>query len=216
MPRRTLSEHRPWLLLSLVAALAFYVLEDARIGGLYIIAIKGAAVGLLAVYALARHSSADARLLAGALALSALGDMGMLLDEQAGGALFLTSHLAAIALYMRNRRVKPAGSQKAAAFALLLLVPVIAWVIVGSLLVVLYALVLGAMAAAAWTSRFPRYRVGVGALLFVASDLLIFARMGAWPGNPVSAWLVWPLYYAGQFLIATGVIQRLRRSDTGA
>jgi uncharacterized membrane protein YhhN len=35
------------------------------------------------------------------------------------------------------------------------------------------------MAAAAWSSRFPRYRVGAGAVLFVISDWLIFSRMGS-------------------------------------
>ncbi len=66
------------------------------------------------------------------------------------------------------------------------------------------------MAAAAWISRFPRYRVGIGAVMFAASDLLIFAReAGAMPAD-LADLLIWPLYFAGQFLIATGVVQTIR------
>jgi uncharacterized membrane protein YhhN len=45
--------------------------------------------------------------------------------------------------------------------------------------VALYSLGLALMAATAWLSRFPRYRVGIGALMFVVSDLLIFGRSAA-------------------------------------
>jgi len=47
--------------------------------------------------------------------------------------------------------------------------------------------------------------------MFVASDLLIFARLGGVLGENVTGWLVWPLYYAGQLLICTGVIRAVRR-----
>ena len=73
-----------------------------------------------------------------------------------------------------------------------------------------YALALGGMAAAAWSSSFPRYRVGLGAVLFVVSDLLIFARLGPLESSAIPGLLIWPLYYFGQFLICTGVISTLR------
>ena len=73
-----------------------------------------------------------------------------------------------------------------------------------------FAAIVGAMAASAWISRFPRYRVGIGAVLFVISDLLIFAREGGHVPEAVTWWTIWPLYYAGQFLIATGVVRTLR------
>jgi uncharacterized membrane protein YhhN len=66
---------------------------------------------------------------------------------------------------------------------------------------------LAAMAAAAWTSRFSRYSVGIGAMLFVASDLLIFARMGPLAQSQLPGMLIWPLYYAGQYLICFGVLR---------
>ena len=50
-----------------------------------------------------------------------------------------------------------------------------------------------------------------GALLFVVSDWLIFSRLGPYDLAPLPDLLVWPTYYVGQFLIATGVVQTLRR-----
>lgn len=213
MPRRALIDHRPWLLAGLAMALAFWLLSDSRLGGLFLIALKGGSVTALAAYALARGHGGDAFIIAGVMALSAAGDIGMELDTVAGGALFLISHLFAIVLYLHNRRVAPSGSQKAAAVALVAGVPLTAWLLTRDPMATIYALALGAMAATAWLSRFSRYSVGIGALLFVASDLLIFARLGGALDQGVTAWFVWPLYYAGQLLICTGVIRALRRDN---
>ncbi|MXP14130.1 lysoplasmalogenase [Altererythrobacter confluentis] len=214
MVKRTLVQNRPWLLASIAAAVAYFVLSDARIPGIGIIALKGAGVACLSVYAWLRHSSADARLLAVVMALSALGDIGMEFYTAIGGGIFLVSHLFAMALYLRNRRQNMVASQKLFAVALAFLTPFVAWQLVSSTAdaaaVTVYALALGAMAGLAWTSSFPRYRVGLGAVLFVISDLLIFAQMDILAQSPIPAWLIWPTYYAGQFLIATGVIQTLR------
>ncbi|WP_374405751.1 lysoplasmalogenase family protein [Pelagerythrobacter sp.] len=211
MPRRALVEHRPWLLAAIAAATVYFFVRDWPMGELWLILLKGAGVGFLAIYALARHASADGRLLALVMALSALGDMLLELDFLWGGAAFLASHVAAMALYLRNMRPSTAASQKALALALLAGTPLIAWLLTYDTGVTLYALALGAMAACAWLSRFPRYRVGTGAVLFVFSDLLIFARMGPLASSALPALLIWPTYFAGQFLIATGVIQTLRR-----
>jgi uncharacterized membrane protein YhhN len=77
--------------------------------------------------------------------------------------------------------------------------------------IALYATGLGAMAASAWISRFPRYRIGLGAVMFVASDLLIFAKMGPLAGSLIPVFLIWPLYFAGQALIAWGAVTTLLR-----
>lgn len=215
MVKRALVKSRPWLLASIAAAIAFFVLSDARIPGIGIIALKGAGVALLAVYAWVRHPGADARLLALVMALSALGDIGMEFYTSVGGAIFFASHLAAMALYLRNRREHVTPSQKLFAVVLLFMTPFIAWQLTAAtpdtVPVTLYALVLGGMAGLAWTSSFSRYRVGLGAVLFVLSDLLIFAQMDVMAESPIPSWLIWPTYYTGQFLIATGVIQTLRK-----
>lgn len=218
MPKRALIERLPWLLASIATAIAWYVLRDSAVPGLYLIALKGAPVALLAAYALLRHTGFDSRMLALVMALSALGDVAIELDLGAGGAAFLLSHLAAIALYMRHRRAALTLSQKSLAVAVIIVVPAIAGQLAAGsgegALATVYAIGLAAMAAAAWTSSFSRYRVGLGAMLFVASDLLIFAGLGPMAGSALRDMLVWPLYYSGQFLIATGVIGELRnRSD---
>jgi hypothetical protein len=46
----------------------------------------------------------------------------------------------------------------------------------------------------------------------VASDLLIFARMGPLAGSMVPRLLVMPLYYVGQLLICTGVVRTAAQS----
>ncbi len=212
MPKRALAEHRPWLLAAIVAASAYFFLEDARIGGIFIIWLKGLGPAMLAVYALSRHASPDARLIATVMGISSLADMALELWFEIGGGLFFLAHLMAIVLYLRNRRPNPAASQLAAAAALLIATPVFAWLLPHDPGLALYSAGLGAMAATAWSSRFPRYRVGTGAVLFVVSDLLIFARIGGHADQSITGWLVWPLYFAGQFLIATGVIQTLRKA----
>lgn len=210
MPRRALMEHRPWLLAGVIAAVAYYVFQGSIKVEPIEIALKGAGVGFLAIYALRRAPGPDGLILTVALALSALADMALELWFEAGGALFAASHLVAIALYMRNRRESPSLSQHLLGLALLIAVPAFSYALSGDPLIGVYAITLGAMAAAAWTSRFPRYRVGIGALLFVVSDWLIFSRIGPFDFATLPDVLVWPLYFAGQIMIATGVVQTLR------
>ncbi|WP_298466553.1 lysoplasmalogenase family protein [uncultured Erythrobacter sp.] len=210
MAKRALIEHRPWLLASVVAATAYYFLWNNPIGELWLILLKGTAVGLLAVYALRRTTGLDGAILVIVLALSAAADMAIELDFTAGGGLFLASHLVAIGLYFRNRRENTTPSQKLLALALLIGTPAVAYLLTNRVDIALYSVGLGAMAAAAWMSRFPRYRVGLGAVLFVISDWLIFSRMGPLAIAPLPDLLVWPLYYAGQLMIATGIVQTLR------
>ncbi|MGV3511816.1 MAG: lysoplasmalogenase family protein [Novosphingobium sp.] len=204
-------EKRPWLVASLVAGTSYWLAAKGHVPGLWLVAWKGAGVGLLAAYAWAHHPSRNAHLLAMVMALGAIGDMVLEVYFSAGAVAFLFGHLVAISLYLKFRRARPAASQKGLAIATLLLVPAISWLLSGRADVGLYALGLGGMAAAAWLSSFPRYRVGLGAMMFVASDLLIFARMGPLAGSAIPGLLIWPLYYFGQFLICTGVIARLRQ-----
>jgi uncharacterized membrane protein YhhN len=75
--------------------------------------------------------------------------------------------------------------------------------------IALYATGLSAMAACAWLSRFRRDRAALGALMFLVSDLLIFARSGplhglAWVGDAI-----WILYFSGETLICLGVTEGL-------
>lgn len=218
MPKRALIEHRPWLLASLVAGISFYFVRDGHLPGLYQMAWKGAGVALLAVYAFARHTGADSRQIAAVMAFGALGDVLIEISLELGAVFFLIGHLIAIHLYWRHRRPALSFSQKAAALALLVLIPVISFLLpsdrAGAPGVALYATGLAGMTAAAWTSTFSRYRVGIGAVMFAVSDLLIFAEIGPLAASPLPKLLIWPLYYFGQFLICTGVIGELRNRAT--
>lgn len=217
MSRRALAEKRPFLLLSVAAALAFYYLRFTGFPELFLMLVKGAAVGSLAIYAFLRHGGPDARLLGWALVAAALGDMGMQYDIAVGGMLFLLFHLFAVMLFMRHRRPALSPSQSWLVGVTFCLTPLIAWLLPadreGAWQVGLYGAALGAMAASAWASSFPRYRVGAGAMLFVASDLLIFAQMGPLAGHFLPEFMVWPLYYLGVLLIATGVVGSVRKKD---
>ncbi len=214
MPKRAWIERRPWLLASLVAGMSFFFVRDGALAGLFKMAWKGAGVALLAVYALIRAPGTDGKMLAAVMAFGAAGDMAIEISLEAGAASFFVGHVIAIALYARHRRTSLTPTQKATAVALLLGTPLIAFLLPADRSaapgVALYALALGGMAAAAWSSAFPRYRVGLGAVLFVVSDLLIFSRMGPLRASPLPDLLIWPLYYLGQLLICTGAVGFLR------
>jgi len=195
---------------ALIAGISYFVADRIGLDGPAMVALKGAGVGLLAIRAATRATSTDGWLIALVLAFGALGDV---LLETAGltiGAIaFLAGHVVAIVLYLGNRRRKPTPSQSLLGGMLLVATPVTAWLLTRDWGVAIYALAIGAMAAAAWTSRFPRYRTGLGAVMFVVSDLLIFARMGPMAGSILPNLLIWPLYFGGQAMIAHGVVQTL-------
>lgn len=176
---------------------------------------KGTGVGFLALYAALLARSLDGWLICAIMAFGALGDVLLgAAGLTVGAVAFLIGHLVAIWLYARNRRPALTLSQKLPALLLVPAVVVIAFLLPGDRAmagpIALYSAGLAAMAAMAWTSRFPRYLVGAGALMFVVSDLLIFARSGPIPESFWSGLAVWGLYYFGQLMICVGVTRRLR------
>ncbi|MEO0699603.1 MAG: lysoplasmalogenase family protein [Pseudomonadota bacterium] len=210
MAKRALIEHRPWLLASLIAGIAYYFVWNNPIGGVWLIVLKGAGVGLLAVYAFRRTQGAEGAILTLVLALSAAADMVLELDFKAGGVLFAMSHILAVYFYGRHRANPVDQPRFVTGIVLMILTPLVTWFLTLDWLIVTYSAWLGLMAAAAFMSRFPASRVGLGATLFIISDWLIFSRMGPYDLAPLPDTFVWPTYYAAQFMIATGVVQTLR------
>ncbi|MFM7027315.1 MAG: lysoplasmalogenase [Chakrabartia sp.] len=199
---------------SLIAGISYLAPVVAGTHGPLIILWKGLGVGFLAVYAALNASDKAGVLITLIMALGAAADVVLDVHFSAGAALFALGHCVAIALYWQNRRPVLPGSQRALVATTLVCVPLIAGLLAQRLDVVVYTLFLAAMAATAWASRFPRYQTGLGAMMFVASDLLIFGRMGPladWAGIGVA---VWGLYYAGQALIVRGVVQT-QQDDAG-
>lgn len=204
------------LVASLIAGVSYLAAPYVHLSQAAELAWKGAGVGLLALYAASRARTLDGWLIFAVMALGALGDvllgaMGLII----GALAFLAGHIVAIGLYWRNKRPVLTVSQKLLAILIIPATVTIAYLLpsdrAGAPGIALYAIGLSLMAAFAWISRFPRYRVGFGALMFIASDLLIFARSG-----PLShaAWIgfaIWALYYAGQAMICLGVTGTLAR-----
>lgn len=179
---------------------------------------KGAGVGLLAVHAALRAKSIDGWLICAVMALGATGDV--LLETSGltvGAVAFLAGHCVAIWLYARNRRPQLSRSQALLAIALVPAVVLIAFMLpVDRAMappIAFYATGLALMAASAWISRFPRYVTGLGAMAFVVSDLLIFARGGPLAGAFGIDVAVWVLYFLGQAMICVGVVTTLGAAD---
>ena len=216
MTATSLKPRATWLLiLALLAGTSFWFVGQHTIPTLPWIAWKGAGVGLLTIWAALNARGRDGWVITAVMAFGTLGDV-LLERSQTGGALaFLAGHIIAMLLYLAHRRNKKTPSQVALAVLLLIGVPVIAFLLPADRGaapgIALYATGLGAMAASAWISRFPRYRVGLGAVMFVASDLLIFAKIGPLSGSLIPVVLIWPLYFAGQALIAWGAVTTLLR-----
>ncbi|MFA7263194.1 MAG: lysoplasmalogenase family protein [Caulobacter sp.] len=178
------------------------------------LAWKGSGVGLLAVHAALKARNRDGWLLTAVMTFGFLGDVLLGVQFIVGAVAFLIGHAVAIGLYLTNRRPALGRSQLALA---LLLVP--ATVFIAFMLpadraaapgVAFYTLGLSLMAATAWTSRFPRFTVGIGALMFLVSDLVIFAKMGPLPDTFLTGLAVWVPYYLGQLLICVGVVGAAR------
>ncbi len=217
MPKRALAERRPFLLASIVAALAFFYLRAGPWPELYLIPLKGGALALLAIYAWLRHISTDARLLAVLMLVAACAEMALEVDAIAAHALFFGYQVIALMLFLRHKRDSLPNSQKWAVAALFFMPPLIIYLLVGDWLggttSIAYGLALGGLAAAGWASSFPRYRVGAGAVLVMIADLLFFAGMGPLQGQNWVQVLIWPIAYLGQLLICIGVVRTLHKRD---
>ena len=166
--------------ISLVCGLGYPVLWALALPPAAMIAAKGAGVGFLALAAALSERTFDGWLLAGLLTLGAIGDVLLEIEFAAGAAAFAAGHVVAIVLYLRNRRATGRLDWTFAALLTLLAAAIPALLLHGrpeAVPFTLYALLLGAMAATAWLSRFRRL-VAIGALMFLASDMLIAARLG--------------------------------------
>ena len=210
---KDLAHKRPWLLASLFFGITFPLSWQLGLPDYVSILWKMGGVGLLIGYALRKHRMGEFLLVAGVMAFWALGDGLLELDMIWGAIAFAIGHVIAITLFLRHQRVHPVLSQKLLAIAVFVLAPVITYLLPSDREMVLpavgYTLFVAGMAAAAWNSNFPRYRVGLGAMAFVASDLLIFARMGPLAGAGWIDLAIWVLYYGGVLMIAVGVVTTL-------
>jgi uncharacterized membrane protein YhhN len=213
---RTMTPARLALAAAVVGGVSYIASWNLPLGEAASLAWKGSGVGLLAVYAALRARSLDGWLICAVMAFGAAGDVLLgAAGMTVGAGAFLIGHLIAIWLYARNPRPATTISQRIVPIVLVPATIAIAWMLpadrAGAAPVALYALGLAAMAAFAWLSRFPRHWVGLGAVMFVVSDLLIFARSGPLEGQAWMGYAIWTLYFGGQLLIALGVTRTLEK-----
>lgn len=206
------------LLFSVAAAFLYFLMLDRPPSWRRTLA-KTLAVGLLAL--LAFEQDGPPLLIAGLL-LSAAGDAFLAQDGEklflGGLASFLTAHLAYVMLFAgagdaaavvaEPWRLALAGVMVASSATLLLRL----WPALDAaprLPVAFYAAAILGMGLSALTLPVPL--VILGAALFMASDgILATERFRLAPGSPHRRWTgkaVWTLYYAGQVLIAMGVLR---------
>ena len=213
---------RPSQLILAASALfaLIYLFDDFGISAPFPVnvVIKAAGIVLLAIYALRQ----DHLVLAAGLALGAVGDVFLALDESVlplGLAAFGLGHLVYIWLFARWRmQAGPRGGMSRiaalaiAAFGLVML----GWLqpYFGELRVAasVYNAIILVMAILAVLGRSPTLAL-IGALLFVVSDSVLAVRLFAdqleWAG-PV----VWVTYYLGQAGIALGLARARPGSAT--
>jgi uncharacterized membrane protein YhhN len=199
-------------ILALIAGASFYATHWIEIGGAAQVVWKGSGVALLALWAASNARSLDGWLIAVVLALGALGDVLLETHGLTVGALaFLAGHIVAVGFYARHRTGPwwHAAVITVAVAAISFAIPDDRATAPG---IALYALGLGAMAGMARISDFPRNLVALGALLFVISDLFIFAGVGFLRDSAIPGLLIWPTYFGGQALIAWGVVTSLAKA----
>jgi uncharacterized membrane protein YhhN len=218
---RKIHSETPVLVASIAAGVSYMASWSLGLPDWESLIWKGAGVGLLALYAALRARSADGWLLAAVMVFGMLGDVLLNAANMIPGALaFLAGHLVATVLYLRNRRSALGLGQGLLALVLLASIPALAFLLpldrTGAPAIALYASGLALMAACAWISRFPRYVIGLGAVMFAVSDLIIFARTGRFEGELFAGLAVWGLYYFGQLMICTGVSKVLTRQEQTA
>ena len=200
------------LLAAIAAGVSYMASWGLHLPAAAAIAWKGSGVALLALFAASRAKTLDGWLIAAVMALGATGDVLLEVLGMTRGALaFLAGHGVAIALYLRHPRPNLHTVDRLFAARLVPATVAAAWSLPADRTaapgIALYAAGLSHMAATAWLSRFRRDQVGLGALAFLVSDLLIFARVGPLHGQVWISDAIWILYFGGETLICLGVTE---------
>lgn len=200
MTRRT-----PNLLLiaALIAGISFYISYWVALPPIVDVIWKGSGVTLLALWAF----SARRPWIGTVLALGALGDVLLETHGLIPGAIaFATAHLLGTGFYWRHvsRRVRRTAKAVITPAIVTVLVAAASYGITHDWKATGYGGVLGIMAGVAMVSRFPT--AAFGTLIFIASDLFLFAAI-ADPSRTGFSAMVWPTYFAAQALIAWGVVR---------
>ncbi|WP_030489080.1 lysoplasmalogenase [Micromonospora chokoriensis] len=205
------------VLIAFLVVTAANLLANALGGDLVFRLTKPLLMPLLAAYlwrASAERAARPDRLLLAGLAFATGGDIALMIDGTgwflAGMACFLGTHLCYLAAFTRHGAATALRRAPLVAVPLgyaVLTVAALTWMWAGLTDVGLAAPVAGyalALAAMASTATTQGWRVGLGAALFLGSDLLIAAGVAGVAQPPGAPVLVMATYAAGQALIVLG------------
>lgn len=218
MDRPNKMSQRLWLI-AIFVGLIYWVGSLARSGVAFeelaslpkplIVATKGLFSILLAISVFAARKGLASQMVGTALAISAVGDMLLVtVGSAAGGLTFAIAHVLAGYAYAKNRRESNPAALWIAASAVPLIAVVSSYLVLhGSdqnILMSLFPLISGSMAALAILSRFPLWLSGLGAAIFVASDVLFLADLGVLQHSGEWGFLTWASYAVGYAMVARG------------
>lgn len=188
-------------------------------GGLAKIVVKTGSTALLALFA---YLAGGPWLLVAALALSSVGDAFLALEGERwlkpGMAAFFLAHVAYIALFwalpQADRGILILTAQTVFVFAGVIFLRWLApWLGAMRLPVFAYTAVILMMGAASLRLDPTYVLVTVGAMMFVASDVILSLQLFTRPAGEAPrlapSLAVWGLYFFGQVLIGWGLVQAL-------
>jgi uncharacterized membrane protein YhhN len=183
-----------------------------------VVAWKGTFSACLALSVFSARNGQPSQLIAAALAISAVADVLLVtVGVVASGLAFAAAHCFAIMAYARERDTGVSTDR----LIMALMIPVIAVALSvfalrhGGLNIGIgfFPVISGTMAAMAVISRYPLRLNGLGAAIFVASDVLFFFDVGVLQNSGTFGWLTWACYAGGYILVARGAIDYQSSSE---
>lgn len=189
--------------------------------------VKSLGVAALALLVLHRLKDLEGLILGAGLVFSVAGDVFLAIDPQRtfifGLISFLIAHLFYIMLFVgRAQRRRGPVSRVALVLSVLLVVysvlmMVWLWPSLGALAipVLIYIAIITIMGVTSLVAGFPEPWVPLGAILFIFSDSVIAITRFKEMWLAAGPWLIWSMYYIGQYLIAMGFLRIKFLHDSG-
>jgi hypothetical protein len=174
-----------------------------------IVATKGLFSVLLALSVIVARKGRHSFLVGVALAISALGDMALVaMSSVIGGTIFAMAHGVAGYAYAGMRRADNSRLRLCSAIAVPALAVGVSFLVLRgsdqSIWMALFPILSGTMAALAILSRFPLWLSGMGAAIFVQSDVLFLVDLGILNHTGSFGFLTWATYAIGYAMVARG------------
>jgi YhhN family len=183
-----------------------------------VVALKGCFSACLALSVFLARNGRATQYIAVALAVSAVADVLLVtVGLVPSGFAFAIAHCFAIAAYSTTRDSEASLVRVIGAIAIPIIAAVLScWALAAgghSIGIGFFPIISGTMASFAVLSRFPVHLNGLGAIIFLASDVLVFADIGVLQRSGELGWLTWACYAGGYALVARGAIKAQFHKD---